>query len=139
MPAILSALAAVFKFFRFGDIANFLLKKAIVLPLLPIELTLVGILVTYFVNLVILLNFIYTKINELINLINNLSTANGEVLGWASDIAKSLGLWNAFVDVWNIFSPIFLAILLTYGSIVGIKFFSFFRSRLIEYYHLAKF
>ncbi|QKF91754.1 hypothetical protein [Campylobacter sp. CCUG 57310] len=139
MPAILSAIAAVFKFFRFRNLGNLVIKKAFWFPIAAVETILVGILVTYFTNLVLLLNFIHTKINELIGHINNLSTANGEVLGWASEIAKSLGLWNAFVDVWNIFSPILLIILLIYGLSMGIKFFSFIRSRLIEYYHLAKF
>ena len=139
MPALLSAFVAVFKFFRFRNVANFIIKKAFWAPIVAIETILIGILVTYFVSLVSLANFIHNKINELINLIDNLSTANGEVLGWASDIAKSLGLWNAFVDAWNLFLPIFLTILIIYGSLIGIKFFSFFRSRLIEYYHLTRF
>ena len=135
---IINAFSFLAKILRFRSVGNMIIKKAFIVPIAVLETALVAILVTYFGLLVKILFFIFFKIRELIKLINDFHSNNDDVISLASDIMKSLGLWDAFVDVWNLYSGIFLVLLIVFGSTIGINFFNFFRRRLYEYYHMAR-
>lgn|GEM_PF-6875122 len=135
---IINAFAFLAKILRFRSIGNMLIKKAFIFPIAALETALVAILSVYFVCLVRILLFIFLKINSLIKLINDFQASNDDVISLACDVIKSLGLWDAFVSVWNIYSGIFITLFIVFGSTIGINFFNFFRRRLYEYYHMAR-
>ncbi|WP_169778647.1 hypothetical protein [Campylobacter curvus] len=139
MP-IIAGIVAFFRFFRFSAIANFFIGKAVLLQVFMIEILLLSHLIGYFVGLLALLIFIYKKTHQFIDLIDKLMTAdNGnEILSVTAAIFQSFGIWQAFADVYNLFSPLLLTVFGVYGAVMGIKFFSFFRKRLIEYYKFLK-
>ena len=139
MP-IIAGIVAFFRFFRFSAIANFFIGKAVLLQVFMIEILLLAHLIGYFVGLLAILVFIYKKTHQFIDLIDKLMTVdNGnEILSVTAAIFQSFGIWQAFADVYNLFSPLLLTVFGVYGAVMGIKFFSFFRKRLIEYYKFLK-
>ncbi len=56
------------------------------------------------------IGFVYNKYNDLLNVINNMSTQS-DLLSTAMNIMQSIGLIKAFNDVFAIFSPFLLAYL----------------------------
>ena len=139
MP-IIAGIVAFFRFFRFSAIANFFIGKAVLLLVFMIVILLLAHFIGYFVGLLALLVFIYKKTHQFIDLIDKLMTVdNGnEILSVTAAIFQSFGIWQAFADVYNLFSPLLLTVFGVYGAVMGIKFFSFFRKRLIEYYKFLK-
>lgn len=138
MQIIINILQFLFKFMKFRSIANYIVQKIYIGPILAIEVILFQILIVYFISLIKVTLYIYEKINYLIKMINEFQSSNNDVLSLASNILKSVGLWNAFVDVWYLYLPMFLLFAVIYGSTIGINFFNFFRRRLYEYYHMAR-
>ncbi|OPA77055.1 hypothetical protein [Campylobacter pinnipediorum] len=110
----------IFEFFTFKkgfDIASIALKSLTFAKMLAINLLLTTALLSYFYLLYKIIEFIYTKVNFIINYINNLQFSNDSLISYFITILKSFGVWSAFVDVFSVFSPIFV----TFFSIYALK------------------
>jgi hypothetical protein len=64
--------------------------------------------------------FVYNRINDLFTYISSLSDDN-EILSLTIDILKSFGIFDAFSDVFAIFSPLFVAFLVYLASTLVYK------------------
>ncbi|AQW85869.1 putative membrane protein [Campylobacter pinnipediorum subsp. caledonicus] len=117
----------IFEFFTFKkgfDIASIALKSLTFAKMLTINLLLTTALLSYFYLLYKVIEFIYTKVNFIINFINNFSYSNDSLISYFISVLKSFGIWSAFVDVYSVFSPIFLIFFSVYSlkiSIVVLK------------------
>ena len=98
-----------------GWIVGKLLGKFLIVgSQISVSLALIGahiILVGFFLYAI---GFVYNKYNDLLNAINNMSTQS-DLLSVAMKIMQSIGLINAFNDVFAIFSP-FLVSYLVYRA-----------------------
>lgn len=63
-------------------------------------------------SLLTIISFIYNRIVGTISTLDGLVT-NGDTsstINWAFQVVASLGIWDAFVDVWNVFSPVLISL-----------------------------
>ncbi|WP_373033708.1 hypothetical protein [Sulfurovum sp.] len=66
--------------------------------------------------------WIFVSIQNLFDYVDTVNTGSSPNVGFALDVVKSLGLWNAFVDAFNLFSPMLISLLVLKLSIVGLRF-----------------
>ena len=90
-------------------------------------------ILSYVAAVLVILNFIYTKFNYIVDYINNLSVGNDKIITTAMMALKSLGAWNAFCDVFAVFSPILLSFFLIYAAKIGIFIFKNARDTLLSF------
>jgi glucose-6-phosphate-specific signal transduction histidine kinase len=61
--------------------------------------------------------FLFNKFYDLLSDINNLvSTPSDSVIAWSLQVVVSMGIWNAFVDSFSLFSPIIVSISIIFLS-----------------------
>ena len=94
---------------------------------------LVGVVISYTTAVIYIINFIYSKLNYIIDYVNNLSLGNEKIVTATLAVLKSLGAWNAFCDVFSIFSPILLSFFSIYSIKIGIVIYRFFRETLLSF------
>lgn len=131
MQAILSVIVAFFTFFKWSNFSNWVLKGVTFGSMLAINVILIAFMLVYFAAIFKILEFIYSKANYLIDYINSFGNASGEAAEFAITIFKSLGAWNAFVDVFNIFSVAFASVIAIYAAKLGVVVFKGVRDNLI--------
>ena len=133
MPAIIAMITSFFGFFTWEKVVDFFFKTVSFSSMVIVNLFLFGVISSYFFAVVSILDFIYTKFNYIVDYVNNLPTGNDKILTTALAFIKSLGAWNAFCDVFAIFSPILLSFFLIYAVKIGIVVFKFFRETILSF------
>lgn len=124
MPAILAGIVAFFRFFKWSNLVSWVFSSVTFGSMLGINLIILGLSFAYFASILKILEFIYSKSNYIIEYINNFNNLADDIFSYGMIVLKSLGIWNAFVDVYNIFSVTFAALIVIYASklfLIGAK------------------
>ena len=134
MSALYSALSWIFGFFNWSKIVAYIRKKVTFGAMVVVNTALVVMLFAYGAAILSLLLFVYNKINQFISFLSDISSGgSNEILAWAMDILRALGVWNAFVDVYNIFSVPIVSIITIYGMRLGLNVFHSLQNTLMAY------
>jgi hypothetical protein len=133
MPAIIAMIVNLFGFFKWGKVVDFVLRKITFAKMVVINLLLFASILSYVAAVLVILNFIYTKFNYIVDYINNLSVGNDKIITTSMMVLKSLGAWNALCDVFVIFSPVFLSFFVIYATKIGIFVFKNARDTLLSF------
>ena len=133
MQAIIATIVLFFRFFKWENAINFVFKAITFSKMVVINVILGTLVLSYAAAVIYIINFIYSKFNYIIDYVNNLSVGNEKIVTIAFSILKSLGAWNAFCDVFSIFSPIFLSFFVIYATKIGITVFRFVRETLVTF------
>ena len=115
MPAIIAMIVNLFGFFKWGKVVDFVLRGITFAKMVVINGLLFASILAYVAAVLVILNFIYTKFNYIVDYINNLSVGNDKIITTSMMVLKSLGAWNALCDVFVIFSPVFLSFFVIYA------------------------
>ena len=123
MPAILSALSWIFGRLKLGGLAAFVLKKIAFSKIVLIEIAMFALMVIYFSALLSIVNFLFGQLFEIFSFTKTLTnpTSSNEVTSTALAVLSTLGVFKAFWDVFNLYSPIFISLFLMLGTKIGIK------------------
>ena len=123
MPALYSAIVWFFRTFLAEKFVGWVLKGITFGKMVLINTALFALVIAYGWAVFKLIMFVYEKINQFISFLSDISSGgSNEILAWAMDILRALGVWNAFVDVYNIFSAPIVSIITIYLYKLGIKF-----------------
>ncbi|WP_187422166.1 hypothetical protein [Campylobacter concisus] len=133
MQAIIATIVLFFRFFKWENAINFVFKAITFSKMVVTNVILGTLVLSYAAAVIYIINFIYSKFNYIIDYVNNLSVGNEKIVTTAFSILKSLGAWNAFCDVFSIFSPIFLSFFVIYATKIGITVFRFVRETLVTF------
>lgn len=133
MPAIITTIINLFGFFKWERFINYAFRAITFSKMLIINGILTTLVLSYAAAVIYIINFIYSKFNYIIEYVNNLSVGNEKIVTTALAVLKSLGAWNAFCDVFSIFSPIFLSFFVIYATKIGITVFRFVRETLVTF------
>lgn len=134
MPAILSALGWLFRFELWERFVGFVFKSITFGKMVFVNTALVVAILAYGAAVLKLLLFVYEKTNYLITYINNMTSGAGdEVLTWAMDVIKAFGIWNAFVDVYNVFSVPIISIFTIFAIRLALKVLHSLQRTLVAY------
>ncbi|WP_169940134.1 hypothetical protein [Campylobacter sp. RM15925] len=134
MPAILAAFGAFFTFEKWDKVVQWVLRGITFGKMVAVNLAIVVTIGLYCGAVTTLLLFVYEKSNQFINLINDMTSgASNDILAWAMDILKAFGLWNAFVDVYSIFSVPIISLFVIYGYKLGLRFLHSIQMTLISF------
>ena len=133
MPAIIAMIVNLFGFFKWGKVVDFLLRGITFSKMVIINGLLFASILAYVAAVLVILNFIYTKFNYIVDYINNLSVGNDKIITTSMMVLKSLGAWNALCDVFVIFSPVLLSFFVIYATKIGIFVFKNARDTLLSF------
>ena len=134
MSAILSGIVAFFGFFKWSSFVNWVLRGITFGKMLLVNGAITLTLLAYCKAVFEIIQFIYEKSNQFIKLVDNLTSGAGnEILIWAMDIFKALGVWNAFVDVYNIFFIPLASLVAIYAFKLLLKFLHSMQMTLISF------
>jgi len=133
MPAIIAMIVNLFGFFKWGKVVDFVLRGITFAKMVIINGLLFASILAYVAAVLVILNFIYTKFNYIVDYINNLSVGNDKIITTSMMVLKSLGAWNALCDVFAIFSPVFLSFFVIYATKIGIFVFKNARDTLLSF------
>lgn len=134
MPAILSAITWFFRFFIAEKAVNLALKFASFGWMVTINVAIMAALVAYGGAVLKLILFVYEKTNQFIDFVNGFSVGGDDLTVWVMDIVKTMGAWNAFVDVYRIFSVPILSIFVILAVRLGLKIAHGMRNTLVTYF-----
>ena len=123
MPALLSALSWIFGRLKLGELAGFVIKKIAFSKIVLIEIAMFALMILYFGALIGIANFLFSQLFDIFNFTKSLTSPTGgnEVTSIALAVLSSLGVFKAFWDVLNLYSPIFISLFLMIGAKIGIK------------------
>lgn len=133
MPAIIAMIVNFFGFFKWGKVVDFVLRGITFAKMVIINGLLFASILAYVAAVLVILNFIYTKFNYIVDYINNLSVGNDKIVTTSMMVLKSLGAWNALCDVFAIFSPVLLSFFVIYATKIGIFVFKNARDTLLSF------
>lgn len=133
MPAIIATIVNFFGFFKWGKVVDYALRAITFSKMVIINAILGGLMLSYATAVLYIINFIYAKFNYIVDYVNNLSAGSDKLVTTAMAVLRSLGAWNAFCDVFAIFSPILLSFFVIYATKIGIVVFRFVRETLITF------
>lgn len=133
MPAIIAMIVNLFGFFKWGKVVDFVLRGITFAKMVIINGLLFASILAYVAAVLVILNFIYTKFNYIVDYINNLSVGNDKIVTTSMMVLKSLGAWNALCDVFTIFSPVLLSFFVIYATKIGIFVFKNARDTLLSF------
>ena len=133
MPAIIAMIVNLFGFFKWGKVVDFVLRGVTFAKMVIINGLLFASILAYVAAVLVILNFIYIKFNYIVDYINNLSVGNDKIVTTSMMVLKSLGAWNAFCDVFAIFSPVFLSFFVIYATKIGVFVFKNARDTLLSF------
>ena len=131
--SIIGTIVSLFGFLKWENAIGFVFKIFSFVKMGVINGILVGVVISYTTAVIYIINFIYSKLNYIIDYVNNLSVGNEKIVTTALAALKSLGAWNAFCDVFSIFSPILLSFFSIYSIKIGIVIYRFFRETLLSF------
>lgn len=122
MPALYSAIVWFFRTFLAEKFVGWVLKKVTFGKMVLINISLFALVIAYGWAAFRLIMFVHDSINKFISFLSDISSGgSNEILAWAMDIIRALGVWNAFVDVYNIFSVPIVSVILLYVYKIGFK------------------
>ena len=123
MPALLSALSWIFGRLKLGELAGFVVKKIAFSKVVLIEIAMFALMILYFGALIGIANFLFSQLFDIFNFTKSLTSPTGgnEVTSIALAVLSSLGVFKAFWDVFNLYTPIFISLFLMIGAKIGIK------------------
>lgn len=122
MPALYSAIVWFFRTFLAEKFVGWVLKGITFGKMVFINTALFVLVIAYGWAAFRLIMFVYEKTNQFISFLSDISSGgSNEILAWAMDIIRALGVWNAFVDVYNIFSVPIVSVILLYVYKIGFK------------------
>lgn len=133
MPAIIATIVSFFGFFKWGKVVDYALRAITFSKMVIINTILGGLMLSYATAVLYIINFIYAKFNYIVDYVNNLSAGSDKLVLTAMAVLRSLGAWNAFCDVFAVFSPILLSFFVIYATKIGIVVFRFVRETLITF------
>ena len=133
MPAIIATIVSFFGFFKWGKVVDYALRAITFSKMVIINAILGGLMISYATAVLYIINFIYAKFNYIVDYVNNLSAGSDKLVLTSMAVLRSLGAWNAFCDVFAIFSPILLSFFVIYSTKIGILVFRFVRETLITF------
>ena len=133
MTAIIAMIVNLFGFFKWGKVVDFVLRGITFAKMVIINGLLFASILAYVAAVLVILNFIYTKFNYIVDYINNLSIGNDKIVTTSMMVLKSLGAWNALCDVFAIFSPVLLSFFVIYATKIGIFVFKNARDTLLSF------
>ena len=134
MSALYSALSWIFGFLNWSKIVTYIRKKVTFGAMVVVNTALVVMLFAYGAAILSILIFVYNKTNQFISFLSDISSGgSNEILAWAMDILRALGVWNAFVDVYNVFSVPIISVITIYGMRLGLKIFHSLQNTLMAY------
>jgi hypothetical protein len=133
MQAIIATIVSLFGFFKWEKVVDYALKVITFSKMVTINVILGGLILSYATAVLYIINFIYAKFNYIVDYVNNLSVGSDRLVTTAMAVLRSLGAWNAFCDVFAVFSPIFLSFFIIYATKIGIVIFRFARETLITF------
>lgn len=123
MTVLYRILSLIFGADILEKIANWFLKGVNFASMFLLNGFIVAAVLAYCWAILKLFMFVYEKTNQFISFLSDISSGgSNEILAWAMDIIRALGVWNAFVDVYNVFSAPILSIITIYLYKLGIKF-----------------
>lgn len=122
MPALYSAIVWFFRTFLAEKFVGWVLKGITFGKMVFINTALFALVIAYGWAVFKLIMFVYEKINRFISFLSDIASGgSNEILAWAMDIIRALGVWNAFVDVYNIFSVPIVSVILLYAYKIAFK------------------
>ena len=135
MSAILSALSWIFGRLKLGELSGFVLKKIVFSKVVLIEIAMFALMVIYFGALLAIANFLFGQLFDIFNFTKTLTspTGNNEVTSTTLAVLSTLGVFKAFWDVFNLYSPIFISLFLMIGAKIGIKLLEKLRKSIQSY------
>lgn len=134
MPAILSALGWFFRFELWERFVGLVFKTITFGKMVLVNTALVIAIIAYGGAVLKLLLFVYEKTSYLITYINNMTSGGvDDTLSWAMDVIKAFGIWNAFVDVYSVFSVPIISIFVIFAMRLALKVLHSLQRTLIAY------
>ena len=134
MSAILSVLGWFFRFELWERFVGLVFKTITFGKMVLVNTALVVAIIAYGGAVLKLLLFVYEKTNYLITYINKMTSGTGdEILIWAMDVIKAFGIWNAFVDVYNVFSVPIISIFTIFAMRLVLKVLHSLQRTLVAY------
>lgn len=134
MQAIFSLIGFVFGFNTWKEVVASVRRIITFGAMVVVNTALVVMLFAYGAAVLSLLLFVYNKTNQFISYLSNLTSGgSNEILAWAMDIFRALGVWNAFVDAYNVFSVPIVSIITIYGMRLGLNVFHSLQNTLMAY------
>lgn len=122
MGALYSAIVWFFRSFIAEKFVGWVLKKVTFGKMVLINTFLFALVIAYGWAAFKLIMFVHDSINKFISFLNDISSGgSNEILSWAMDIIRAFGVWNAFVDVYNVFSVPIVSVILLYVYKIGFK------------------
>ena len=122
MPALYSAIVWFFRTFLAEKFVGWVLKFITFGKMVFINTALFALVIAYGWAVFKLIMFVHDSVNKFISFLSDITSGgSNEILSWAMDIIKALGVWNAFVDVYNIFSAPIVSIILLYAYKIAFK------------------
>nr|DAF96590.1 MAG TPA: hypothetical protein [Inoviridae sp. ctTUL13] len=134
MPFIFGFLSWIANFFVWLGVVDKVRRYINFAAMVVVNTAITAAVFAYAAAVLALLLFVYNKTNYLITYINNMiSGAGDEVLTWAMDVIKAFGIWNAFVDVYNVFSVPIISIFVIFAMRLGLNTLHSLQRMLISY------
>ena len=134
MGALYSAIVWFFRSFIAEKFVGWVLKGITFGKMVFINTALFALVIAYGWAAFKLIMFVHDSINKFISFLSDISSGgSNEILSWAMDIIRAFGVWNAFVDVYNVFSVPIVSIITIYGMRLGLKIFHSLQNTLMAY------
>lgn len=143
MPAaILSAIAWVFRKISLDRLAEFVLRKVLFSKYVLIEIALFVLLLLYFGALLRMVVFLFDQLDNIYAFFKNISNPSGntnnEITVVAFAVLSVLGVFKAFWDVFNLYTPIFISLFLMFGAKIGISLLKNLRKSISNVFEFSK-
>ena len=134
MPFIFGILSWIANFFIWLGVVDKVRRYINFAAMVVVNTAITAAVFAYAAAVLALLLFVYNKTNYLITYINNMTSGAGdEVLIWAMDVIKAFGIWNAFVDVYNVFSVPIISIFTIFAMRLALKVLHSLQRTLVAY------
>ena len=77
----------------------------------------VAIVGAYITIAIFIFNKFYDLFSKVSSLVNN---STDDTVSWALHVVASMGIWDAFVDTWSLFSPMLISVIVIFLSKKGL-------------------
>ncbi len=77
----------------------------------------VAIVGAYITIAIFIFNKFYDLFSKVSSLVNN---STDDTVSWALQVVASMGIWDAFVDTWSLFSPMLISVIVIFLSKKGL-------------------
>ena len=134
MPFIFAILSWIANFFVWLGVVDKVRRYINFAAMVVVNTAITAAVFAYAAAVLSLLLFVYNKTNYLISYVNNMTSGGvDDTLTWAMDVIKAFGIWNAFVDVYNVFSVPIISIFVIFAMRLGLNTLHSLQRMLISY------